>query len=76
MDKIFTKDNIVIAVAVVAMIIQSNYFATKLDVSNLRNEMLQMKSEMQQYSDKKDDEILSKLEMQYEKIMSKLEKMR
>lgn len=76
MDKIFTKENIVIAVAVIVMIVQSNYFATKLDISSLENQMLKMKGDLQQYSDKKDDEILNKLEIQYDKIMAKLEKLR
>lgn len=76
MDKIFTKENIVIAVAVVVMIAQSNYFATKLDISNLKNEMLQMKVEMQKYSDEADKQILNELEIKYDKIMNKLDKLR
>ena len=39
MDKIFTKENIIIAVAVFVVIIQSNYFATRLDLANLKLEI-------------------------------------
>ena len=76
MDKIFTKENIVIAVAVIVMIAQSNYFATKLDISNLKNDMLQMKVEMQKYSDDKDEQILKELDSKFDKIMVKMDKMR
>ena len=36
MDKFLTKENIVIAVAIFVMIVQSNYFATKLDLAQLK----------------------------------------
>ena len=39
MDKILTKENIIIAVAVFVVIIQSNYFATRLDLANLKLEL-------------------------------------
>lgn len=76
MDKFLTKENIIIIVLVFYALIQSNYFATKLDVANIRNEMLNTKVEMQQYSDKRDDEILKQLDVKYEKIIAKLEKLR
>ena len=76
MDKFLTKENIVIVVAVISIIVQSNYFATKLDIATLEKKMLQLKSDLQDYSDKKDDEILNRLETQYEKIMAKLERMK
>lgn len=76
MEKFLTKENIVIVALVFYTLIQSNYFATKLDLANLKNEMLTMKTEMQQYSDKKDEEILKQLEIKYEKIITKLDKIR
>ena len=76
MDKFFTKDNITIAVIVVIMLIQANYFATKLDVSNLENQLLKVKAELQTYSDNGDKEILRELDVKYEKIMNKLDKLR
>lgn len=76
MEKFLTKENILIIVLVFYALVQSNYFATKLDLANLRNEMLTMKTELQQYSDKKDDVILNKLEEKYEIIIQKLDRMR
>lgn len=76
MEKFLTKENLIIIALVFYALIQSNYFATKLDLADLRNEVLQQKVELQQYSDQKDDEVLSKLEQKYDKIMQKLEKLR
>lgn len=76
MEKFLTKENILIVVLVFYAIVQSNYFATKLDLANLRNEMLSMKTEIQQYSDKKDEVILNKLEEKYEVIIQKLDRMK
>ena len=76
MEKFLTKENILIIVLVFYALVQSNYFATKLDLANLRNEMLTMKTELQQYSDKKDDVILNKLEEKYEIFIQKLDRMR
>ena len=76
MEKFLTKENLIIIALVFYALIQSNYFATKLDLANLRNEVLQQKVELQQYTDQKDNEILVKLEEKYEKIMQKLEKLR
>jgi len=76
MEKFLTKENILIIVLVFYALVQSNYFATKLDLANLRNEMLTMKTEIQSYSDKKDDVILNKLEEKYEVIIQKLDRMK
>lgn len=76
MEKFLTKENLIILVLVFYALIQSNYFATKLDLSNLRNEVLQQKVELQKYSDEKDNILLQKIEDKYEKIMAKLEKIR
>lgn len=69
MDKLLTKENLVIVVLVFYAIVQSNYFATKLDVANL-------KLELQKYSDAKDEQILKKLDEKYEIIINKLDKLR
>ena len=74
-DKFLTKENIIIAVFAFYIVIQSGYFATKLDVSTLRNEMLNMKLELQQYSDTHDKEILKEIDNKYDKIMIKLDKL-
>ena len=76
MEKFLTKENIVIIILVFYALIQSNYFATKLDLADLRNEMLTMKTEIQQYSDKKDEVILNKLEEKYEVIIQKLDRIK
>lgn len=76
MEKFLTKENLIIIVLVFYALIQSNYFATKLDLSNLRNEVLQQKVELQKYSDEKDNVLLQKIEDKYEKIMAKLEKIK
>jgi hypothetical protein len=76
MDKFMTKENIVIAVVVFAMIVQSNYFATKLDVSNLKNDMLKMELEMKKYTDSGDDKILTTLENKLQIISNKIDKLR
>lgn len=69
MDKFLTKENFIIVALVFYTLVQSNYFATKLDVANL-------KLELQQYSDKKDEAIMKKLDEKYEVIISKLDKLR
>lgn len=69
MDKLLTKENLVIIALVFYAIAQSNYFATKLDVANL-------KLELQKYSDAKDEQILKKLDEKYEVIINKLDKLR
>ena len=75
MDKFLTKENIVIAVAIFIMIIQSNYFATKLDLAQLKNEMLQMKIELKKYADEGDRELLHNLDTKYQLILNELHKM-
>lgn len=75
MDKFFTKENVVIAVAIFIMIVQSNYFATKLDLAQLKNEMLQMKIELKKYADEGDRELLHNLDTKYQLILNELHKM-
>lgn len=74
MEKFITKENIIIAVVMFVMIVQSNYFATKLDLSNVKNEMLQMKLELKKYSDDGDRELLHNLDSKYQIILNKLDK--
>lgn len=80
MEKFLTKENIIIVVVAFVMVTgfiwQSKYFATQLDLANLKNEMLQMKVDMQRYSDDADKQILNELDIKYDKIMSKLDKLR
>jgi membrane-anchored glycerophosphoryl diester phosphodiesterase (GDPDase) len=75
-DKFLTKENIVIAVAIFVMIVQSNYFATKLDLAQLKNEMLVMKIELKKYADEGDRELLHNLDTKYQLILSKLDKLK
>ncbi len=74
MEKFLTRENLIIIVLVFYALIQSNYFATKLDLEKLRGEVLQQKIELQQYTDTHDKEILDRLESKYEKIMQELNK--
>ena len=76
MEKFFTKENIVIGLAVFVLIVQSNYFATKLDLAQLRNEMLTMKIELKKYADEGDRELLHNLDAKYQLILSKLDKLK
>ena len=76
MEKFLTKENLIIIALVFYALAQSNYFATKLDLSALKNEVLQQKIELQKYSDEKDTEILNQLEVKYDKIMSKLDRIK
>ena len=76
MDKFLTKENLIIIALVFYALAQSNYFATKLDLSALKNEVLQQKIELQKYSDDRDNEILKQLDIKYDKIMVKLDKLK
>ena len=76
MEKIFTKENIVIAVAVFSMIVQSNYFATKLDLANVKLEMAYMKDELKKYSDDGYRDLLHNLDNKYQIILTRLEKLK
>jgi hypothetical protein len=76
MNNFLTKENIVIAVAIFVMIVHSNYFATKLDLAQLKNEMLMMKIELKKYADEGDRELLHNLDTKYQLILSKLDKLK
>ncbi len=76
MNKFLTKENIIIAIVVFAMIVQSNYFATKLDLANLKLEIAEIKDEVKDYSDRQDKEILHEIDGKIQIISQKLDKMR
>lgn len=80
LEKFITKEvlpTIVISfVLVITVIFQSKYFATQLDLANVRQEVLQLKIEMQQYSDNADKEILKDLDIKYNTILTKLDKLK
>lgn len=74
MNKFLTKDNIIIVIATIVMIAQSNYFATKLDIANLKLEIAQQKIELKKYADDGDRELLHNLDSKYQIILNKLDK--
>ena len=68
MDKFLTKENIVIVVMVVFVLIQSNYFATKLDLANLRIELME-------YANIHDAQNTDKVDKKLEEINHKIDKL-
>ena len=68
-SKFLTKETLIITFVVIYMLVQSNYFATKLDIANL-------KIEMQQYSDNNDKELQEKLTQQYTEIIDKIDRLK
>lgn len=74
MEKFLNKENAVIIIAVITIMIQSNYFATKLDVSEVKRDMLQLELAMKKYSDDADKEILSTLEEKLQLISNKIDR--
>lgn len=76
MEKLITKENIIIVCLVFWTLIQANYFATKLDLANVKLEMAQMKIELKKYADDGDRELLHNLDSKYQLILSKLDKLK
>jgi hypothetical protein len=74
MDKFINKENIVIVVAVITILIQSNYFATKLDLANIKLEMADMNQELKTYIDKNDKELLTSIEGKLQLISDKIDR--
>ena len=74
MEKFLNKENAVIIIAVITIMVQSNYFATKLDVSEVKRDMLQLELAMKKYSDDADKEILSTLEEKLQLISNKIDR--
>ena len=76
MEKFFTKENVIIVVLVFYALIQSNYFATKLDIANVKLDLSNLQIELKKYSDDSDKEILHDLDNKYNTILTKLEKIK
>lgn len=76
MDKVFTKENIFIVVAVFILVAQSNYFATKLDLANIKLEMAQMQQELKLYTDTSNKEILQDVDNKFQILTSKIDKIK
>lgn len=76
MEKLLTKENIIIIVLVFYTLIQSNYFATKLDIANVKLDLSALQIELKKYSDDGDKEILHDLDNKYNMILAKLEKIK
>ncbi len=69
MDKILTKENIIIAVAVFVVIIQSNYFATRLDLANLKLELKDYISAQDEFIENKMDKKLDSMDKKLDMII-------
>ena len=74
MEKLINKENIVIVVAVITILIQSNYFATKLDLANIKLEMAEMNQELKNYIDKNDKELMVSIETKLQNISDKIDR--
>lgn len=74
MDKFLNKENIVIVVAVITILVQSNYFATKLDLANIKLEMADMNQELKSYIDKNDKELMVSIESKLQNISDKIDR--
>lgn len=72
MDKFLNQKTAFMAVVVFLMIVQSNYFATKLDLANLKLEMADMHSKLKEYSDNQDKAILQNLDTKYNLIIKEI----
>lgn len=77
MDRFFNKEMIVFiatisAIMAFGMMIQSNYFATKLDLANLKLEMAEMHVKLKEYSDNQDKTILQNLDNKYNLILKEI----
>lgn len=75
-ENLLNKENIIIIVAVITILVQSNYFATKLDLANIKLEMSQIKEELRIYSDKGDKDILQNVETKFNILTSKIDKLK
>ena len=75
-EKFLTKENIIIVVLVFYALIQSNYFATKLDVANMKLDLATMKQEVKEYSDTGDKELQKSIEDKFNQISVKLDKLK
>lgn len=67
MDKFINKENIFIVACVLFTLVQSNYFATKLDVANLKLELME-------YANIHDTQSEDKIDKKLEEINHKIDK--
>lgn len=67
MDKFINKENIFIVACVLFTLVQSNYFATKLDVANLKLELME-------YANIHDTQNEDKIDKKLEEINHKIDK--
>ena len=74
MQKFLTKENIIIIALVFWALIQSNYFATKLDLANVKLEMSEMKLELKQYTDTKNNDILKEIDKKFQILYDKIDR--
>ncbi len=72
MDRFLNKETVLIAVIVFTMMVQSKYFATKLDLANLKLEMAEMHTQLKEYSDNQDKAILQNLDAKYNLILKEI----
>lgn len=72
MERFLNKETAFMAIVVFLVIVQSNYFATKLDLANLKLEMAEMHTQLKDYSDEQDKEILQSLDAKYNVILKEL----
>lgn len=69
MDKFLTKENVLIIVCVIFALIQMNYFATKLDVADLKIELMEYSHKQIQESETKIDSKLDNLSKKIDELI-------
>ncbi len=69
MDKFFNKETGYIVACVIFTLIQMNYFATKLDVANLKIELMEYSQKQIQMSENKIDEKLDVLSKKIDELI-------
>lgn len=73
LDNILTPETTTIAIGAFILIAQSNYFATKLDIANIKLEMAKMVDQLRQYSDEQDKEILHEIDAKFDALAAKID---
>ena len=69
MEKFLTKETLIIAVVVFMFIVQSNYFATRLDLANLKNELKDYVSSQNSLIDSKVDKKLDDMNRKLDMLL-------
>ena len=69
MDKFLNKENVIIVVCVVFTLVQMNYFATKLDVANLKIELMEYSQKQIEMSESKIDTKLDALSKKIDELI-------